>query len=247
MKTTVLTMVAIAGLAGSALANTTPQVLPFSQDWTNIGLITVSDDWSGVPGIEGYRGDDAVAGSAVDPQTILVDYNTVIDVNANNLNPTTFTTGGVAEFHIADPVVGLQGSGTGDFPNLVIFVNTTGYQNIQVLANLRDIDAATTDNAIQQINFQYRVGNAGAWTNIAGGYTADATTGPGIATLVTPVNLTLPAAANNVPEVQIRVMTTNAVGNDEWVGIDDIGVRGETLPVATESTTWSAIKSGPNQ
>ncbi|MFN0278122.1 MAG: hypothetical protein ACKVRN_05905, partial [Pyrinomonadaceae bacterium] len=38
--------------------NNTPQTLPFTQDWTNAGLITVDDDWSGVPGIIGYRGDD---------------------------------------------------------------------------------------------------------------------------------------------------------------------------------------------
>jgi hypothetical protein len=30
---------------------TTPQTLPFSQNWTNTGLITANDDWSGVPGI----------------------------------------------------------------------------------------------------------------------------------------------------------------------------------------------------
>jgi hypothetical protein len=36
----------------------TVQPLPFSQNWTNIGMITVSDNWSGVPGICGYRGDE---------------------------------------------------------------------------------------------------------------------------------------------------------------------------------------------
>ena len=34
----------------SATADTTAQQLPFSQDWSNIDLITTSDDWSGVPG-----------------------------------------------------------------------------------------------------------------------------------------------------------------------------------------------------
>ena len=38
-------------------ANNFAAVLPFSQDWSNTGLITVDDDWSGVNSIIGYRGD----------------------------------------------------------------------------------------------------------------------------------------------------------------------------------------------
>ena len=62
---------------------------------------------------------------------------------------------------------------------------------------------------------------------------ADATTGPGAATLVTPVSAVLPAAADNRPLVQLRILTTNAVGQDEWVGVDDIEVEaGEELCAA---------------
>ena len=32
----------------------------------------------------------------------------MIDVNANQTNPDTFTNGGVAEFHIANPAVALR-------------------------------------------------------------------------------------------------------------------------------------------
>jgi hypothetical protein len=42
--------------------------------------------------------------------------------------------------------------------------------------------------------------------------------------LVTPVSAVLPAAAENQPLVQLRILTTNAVGQDEWVGVDDIEV-----------------------
>jgi Bacterial Ig-like domain len=44
-------------------------------------------------------------------------------------------------------------------------------------------------------------------------------TGPSLATLVTPIDVTLPTNANNQAKVQVRIMTTNAAGNDEWVGI----------------------------
>ena len=42
----------------------------------------------------------------------------MVDVNVNQTNPNTNTTGGVAEFEIANAVVALQGSGTADAPNL---------------------------------------------------------------------------------------------------------------------------------
>ena len=90
-----------------AAANTTPQTLPFSQNWTNTGLITVANDWSAVPGIIGYRGDAMVGATAVDPQTVVADGSaTPVNVMANQTNPNTNTTGGIAEFDtLANPVV----------------------------------------------------------------------------------------------------------------------------------------------
>ena len=137
-------------------ADTTPQTLPFTQNWTTTTLITADDNWSGVPGIIGYRGDDAIAGTAVDPQTVTQDLSAVVDVNANRSDPNLFTTGGVTEFDgIANPVVALQGSGTADFPNLVISLDTTGQTSVNVSYNLRDIDGSA-DNAVQPVALQYR-------------------------------------------------------------------------------------------
>ncbi|HEX7879430.1 MAG TPA: hypothetical protein VF720_08475 [Candidatus Eisenbacteria bacterium] len=246
MKAKVLTLVAVAliGAAGNAFATGTPQGLPFSQDWTNIGLITANDDWSGVPGILGFLGDNPVTSvTGVNPTSLVGDSSGVQDVIANGTNPNTSTAGGVGEFHITNPVVALQGSGTADFPHLRFHVVTTGLQSITFNCNLRDIDGST-DNANTPVAVQYRVGNAGNWTNVTS--VADATTGPSLATLVTPVSAVLPAGANNQPEVQIRVLTTNSVGNDEWIGIDDISITGTNLPVPTETSSWSAIKKGSN-
>jgi hypothetical protein len=203
-------------------ADTNAQPLPFTQNWSNINLITTDDNWSGVPGIIGYRGDDLTAATGADPRTILADGSGVIDVIANQTNPDTLSTGGVAEFEITNPTIALQGSGTADAPHIVIRVNTTGQTNIIFAANIRDIDASA-DDAVQQVDVQYRVGGSGNYTSIPGGYIADATTG-GSATQVTALNLTLPAAANNQAILDIRVITTNAQGNDEWIGIDDIKV-----------------------
>ena len=229
---TAILMVAL--VSGSVLANSTPHDLStsnFSQDWnTAAALITVTDDWSGVPSIEGFRG-DGLGGTNTDPQTILVaDDPGVPDVNANRSDPDTYSSGGVAEFDgIANPVVAMQGSGTADAPYLRISFNTTGRQAIQVSYNLRDIDAGNT-SAIQQVALHYRVGSSGVWTNVPTAYIADASTGPLLSTEVNAISETLPAAVNDNAVVQIRVMTTNSTGSDEFIGVDDILIGSTAIP-----------------
>ena len=200
------------------------------QNWTDIGLITTDGIWDAVPSIVGHRGDELTAATGTDPQTILADgTSTPVDVQANETNPNTFTTGGVAEFHLADPTIALNGSGTADAPFIVLHLNSVGRTNVVLNFNARDLDAST-DNSIQQIAVQYRIGETGSWTNLPAGSIADATTGPSLATLVTPVSVTLPPEANNQPQLQVRIITSNAVGNDEWVGIDDIVVSSDPGP-----------------
>jgi hypothetical protein len=200
---------------------------PFTQNWTNTGLITTNDNWSGVPSIIGYRGDALTTSAGTDPQTILADgASTPLDVNSNQTNPNTFTTGGVAEFEISDPVVALQGSDTADAPFIDIRLDTTGCTSgrvVQVKYNLRDIDGSA-DNAVQQVALHYRVGNSGNYTNVSSAYVADATTGPNQSALVTPVSVSLPLTVLGESQVHVRIMTTNAAGADEWVGIDDINI-----------------------
>ncbi|HEY0012289.1 MAG TPA: Calx-beta domain-containing protein [Allosphingosinicella sp.] len=195
----------------------------FAQDWSNTGQITANDDWSGVPHIVGYLGNyttDSPAG--VDARTLTA-ASTLgeVDVIANQAT-TGSSSGGVAEFEIANPTIGIQGSGTADAPSIVLYMDATGRTDVRVQANLRDLDGGA-DNAVQQINVQYRTDPDGEWVNAPGGYFADVTA-PNAATQVTALDVTLPADANNAPTLQIRIMTTNAAGSDEWVGVDDIAV-----------------------
>lgn len=229
-----------------AMANNTADVLPFSQDWSNTGLITANDDWSGVSSIIGYRGDGLTASTGVDPQTVLAaDDPGVVDVIANQ-TATGLTTGGVAEFDgLADPTVALQGSVTARAPYIKFFLDTTNINQIRVSYNVRDIDGST-DNAVQQVALQYRVGSSGNFTNIPGGYIADATTGPSLATLVTPVSVILPVAANGQPLVELRIITTDAVGSDEWVGVDNISITANYAPTGFSLSPNSIAENQPS-
>ncbi len=234
-------------------ANSTAQAPPLAQAWTNTALITADDNWSGVPGIEGFFLSNTLESpTGVDPQTILGDTigtmgtTVVLDVIANQTQPNTLSNGGVAEFHVtqqavpdnSNPTIALNGSGTADAPFLLLHLNTTGASTINVAYNVRDLDCSA-DNTNQQVVLQYRIGNSGNYTNVAGSYIADATTGGSLCTLVTPISVTLPAAVDNQPLVQLRILSTNAPGNDEWIGIDDInvtaGAAADTPP--TVSTT----------
>lgn len=213
-----------ATIAGASTALWDLSTGDLSQDWSNTGLISANDDWSAVPSIMGYIGNtNAASPTNVNPTTYTAGSSGDVDVVANQNNPNTLTSGGVAEFDgIANPAVALNGSGTADTPALVIFVNSTGRQNVTLSFNAVDLDASA-DNSAQQLAVQYRVGGAGDFVNVPGGYWADVSQGPNISGLITPVSLSMVGWANQ-SSLEFRILTTNAQGNDEWVGIDDIQV-----------------------
>jgi hypothetical protein len=201
--------------------------LPFAQGWSDVGLISHDDDWSGVAGVVGHRGDGLTSAAGADPRLVAADGSgTPVDVNADEGDPGAVgLAAGVAEFELPDPVVALQGSATAAAPHLMISLDTRGRSLVSVRYRLRDIDPSSIANAVQAVALQYRVGGSGPFAAVPGGFVSDATTGPGAATLETPVSAVLPASADNRPLVQLRILTTNAVGQDEWVGVDDIEVE----------------------
>jgi len=93
--------------------------------------------------------------------------------------------------------------------------------------NLRDIDGSA-DDAFQQVALQYRVGSTGDFTNISAGFVTDASDA-NTATKVTAVAVQLPTEAMNQSLVQLRIITTNAAGNDEAIGVDDITIASGTV------------------
>jgi hypothetical protein len=229
--------------AAPVWANTTPAQLPLLQNWSDTGQIAVDDDWSPVAGIVGYRGDGLVTEPGTDPRTVTADGSgTPLDVAANRTDPRAVgLAAGVAEFELTDPVVAIQGSATASAPHLLMSLDTRGRAGVTLRLVLRDIDA-TANDAVEAVAVQYRVGGAGAFAGVPGGYVGDATSGPGEATQVTRLSVNLPAAADRQSLVQVRVITTNAVGQDEWVGIDDIEV---TAAIANGGGTGECPSPSP--
>jgi hypothetical protein len=218
-----------------ALAGVQP---PLTQDWSDTGLIRADDDWSDVPAVVGYRGDGLVAAPGTDPRRVVADGSgTPVDVAANRTDPGAIgLAAGVAEFELPNPVVALRGSATASAPQLVIALDTRGRAGIAVRLTLRDID--TTADAVQAVAVQYRVGGTGSFAGVPGGYVPDATEDGSFGIdsvngssgeLETPVGVALPAAADDEQHVEVRVITTDAIGRDEWIGVDDIEVTAATI------------------
>lgn len=224
------------------LRSLTSETLPFFQDWSDISLIATDHDWSRVAGVAAYQGrDDSTSTAGRDPQAVLemTDFNESVFANRTS---TAFINGGVAEFHLDDPVVALQGSSTADAPQLIISINTFGHSGIEVSYTLRDIDE-TADDAVTPVALQYRIGSSGNFTNVPAAFVADATSGPNLAVLVTTVSVLLPAEVDHQPEVQLRILTWNADGLDEWVGVDNISIRSQDSSGAVPRVVSSTPKN----
>jgi hypothetical protein len=156
-------------------------------------------------------------------------------VFANQSKPNSFRSGGVAEFDgIPDPTIAIKGSANASAPFVLLNLNTKGKKNVGVGYTLRDLDGSA-NNAVQAVAFQYRIGTNGSFTDIPSAFVADATTGPNQNSQTTPVVVSLPATTWDQPWIQVRWITSNAEGTDEWVGIDDIAVVADEAAVVAAS------------
>jgi hypothetical protein len=202
----------------------------FLQDWTDTGLITANDDWSGVPSIVGYLGELPGTTAGRDPRTLTAAGQLGPPDVFANITGTNPATGGVYELELANPTIAFVGSGTADAPNIVVFLDSTGRENVRVRALIRDLDAS--DDTFMQLAVQWRV-SEGIWNNAF--YAADVTAAGAI--LATLVDVTLPAAANNSSSLEVRFLTTNAPGLDETIGIDDIRITSTAIAGPPVDTT----------
>jgi hypothetical protein len=210
---------------------------PLLQNWSNISQIANEDDWTGVVSIQGYRGTGLTNVIGGSPTTVLGDsLPSDLRVVANQTNPLTSTAVGVAEFELADSTVALKPTDIATAPNLVVHLDAstcTPGKSVRISYIVRDIDNSPID-AVQPVSLQYRLGTSGNYSNVLFTTIPDATSGIGQATQVTPIFATLPNAV--IGQVfDVRIITSNAIGVDEWVGIDNI--RAECLAPTAASTS----------
>jgi hypothetical protein len=196
----------------------------FTQDWSNTALIAADNDWSAVPSILGFHGDGLAPTPGTSPQTILAAGPSVPpSVLANQAAPDALGAFGVAEFHLLDPTVALRG-GPGAAPHLLLHLDTTGTTGpVAVSFTVRDIDGSPRDATVA-VALQYRLGEVGDFTDVPAAFTSDATDA-GVSNRLSRVSALLPPAAWNHPQLQVRIVTADAFGEDEWVGVDDIRVE----------------------
>jgi hypothetical protein len=221
---------------------------PFVQNWSS-APITADNDWSTVPSIIGYNG-AGLAAPGTDPQTVLADGG-VPTVLSNQTDPSSLAAAGIAEFStLAKPTVALAADSTDQAPYLLLSLNTSKTRNVQVSFNLRDLVSSASSLA-EPFALQYRIGASGAFTNLATGFVGDATNGANPGNLVTPVSVTLPGAAYDQPQLQVRIITTDPGGAARWIGVDDLQVTATaglptTLPLsfAIDSPSSSLTLSG---
>ncbi|HEX6961361.1 MAG TPA: cadherin-like domain-containing protein, partial [Lacipirellula sp.] len=232
------------GLEPRQMLTTTPWNLgtegDFFQDWSDPNLITSHNDWSGVPSIVGYLGEGLAAVTGVDPRNVLGPGSGTVSVLPGQSNPAILTEGFV-EFEsnalLTNAVVGMQAGGSADAPHLVLHLNSVGRENIGLRFNLRDVESTST-NAQQPFALQYRLGDAGLFTNVPGQFLADATVANATVDNMfgLPTRIILPQWSNQ-PHLEIRFITTNAAAQDEFLGIDDISVTSDPLNAAPAATS----------
>jgi hypothetical protein len=211
----------------------------FSQNWNSpTTIINGNGDWASVPSIVGYEGGGLTSAVGIDPQTLLNGGSSNANVIANQtaIPLDTLVPGGIMEFNgFSNQTIALKASDAVSAPHLLLYMNATGQQNVRVSFTAKDIDNTATSNAITPIAVQYRIGNTGDFINLPDGALTDITAQSNDSSFIRSARLTvlLPKEASNQANIQIRIMTTNAVGVDEWVGIDDIKVTSTALAANT--------------
>ncbi|MEO7306060.1 MAG: endonuclease [Ferruginibacter sp.] len=130
--------------------------------------------------------------------------------------------------------ISILASGSQAAGALIVSVNTTGSTNISIQWTVRLIlQQASRDNSIA---LQYRIGTSGNFIDIGTASTYSST--GQVANHFLTFSETLPAAAENQPEVQIRWVyweSAGASGSRDRLAIDDISIGGAS-PVCTEPT-----------
>ena len=226
-------------------ANPTPQPVPYSQDFS--GLAHTSTAYPA-----GWQGWTIAASTGST-------FNTGGPIADQALQPSgniSSTSAGVYNFN---GKIGYL-NGTGLDLTVALAINTTGKSSVNVsydVMTIRNPYNGSNSTRINEVTLQYRVGTSGMWTTLTGIEYQNNTTSQIGSTLTTPQNpqtksITLPAACNNQPIVQLRWPSREVSGGGTRpsFAFDNIIITGTAIPPtvttngATNITTNSATLNG---
>jgi endonuclease G len=163
---------------------------------------------------------------------------TVSPGNADLPYNSTSNAGGWRDEHANG--IGILASGTQSAGALVVAIDTMGQTNVQVSWVARTIlQQASRDNSIA---LQYRLGTTGNFTDVDPSLYTSAGKAAGDAATFT--NVTLPAAAENQPVVQVRWVYWESVstsGSRDRIAVDDISISANSGPVVEPTVQASNL------
>ena len=203
----------------TAQSNPTAQPVPYTQDFS--GLAHSSTTYPA--GWQGWSLSSAPSSS----------FNTAAPSADRNLIASSTAIVNSGNVHNYNGKIGFLNNGSIDF-SLALAVNTTGNSNVQVTYDIMTIrnpaDGTATNNRINEVTLQYRVGTSGAFTTLTGVEYQNNLVGQTTA-ITTPQNLanktiTLPAACNNQAVVQLRWVSrqVSGAGSRPSFAVDNISV-----------------------
>ncbi|MCW5920777.1 MAG: hypothetical protein KIS77_00390 [Saprospiraceae bacterium] len=206
------------GKVAWAQTNPTAQSLPYTQNFT-----ALAHSSSTYPA--GWQGWEI----GVSASGVFRTNAPIADANLLASSTAATATGGV---HNYNGKIGILSSGSID-PSIVLAINTTSKNTIRVtydVMTIRNPYNGTTNTRINETTLQYRIGTSGDFTTLTGiEYQNNTETQTGSVT--TPQNLqtrtiTLPAACNNQPVVQIRwvMRDMTGMGSRPSFAVDNITV-----------------------
>lgn len=217
-----------------AASDPAPQAIPYSQDFS---LLPYNGDGASTYPA-GWQGWTLAGASSATFRTTPPADNVIL-----NSNSTSTTTGGGA--HNYNGKIGFLATSSID-PSIVLAVNTTGYEAVRIEFEIMTIrnEKSASNTRINQVDLQYRICPefplvcTGGFTSVSGSangvYENNATnqTSPATTTgqKIEAKNFTLPAAADNQPNVQLRWVQRDFSGGGSRpsFAIDNISITGTT-------------------
>ena len=212
----------------------------FTQDWTNAGLITANDDWSGVPYIVGYLGQDITTATGADPRTIADRPALSSTSTSSPTRPIRTRSPPAASPNSYDRQPDRRPAGLGHRRRALprpLHGRERPHRHQAAGQSARHRRQRRQCGPADQRPVPHRAQRPLDQRPRA----AISPTSPPAAARPRSPRSTSPCrpAPTMRRRSQIRIMTTNAVGSDEWVGIDDIVVSSQVEPDhrASRSTT----------